>query len=159
METEAKSPALARVRAVVELIPFSICFLEPVGIHHFLCILGNCALGDFHFFCKVRAVGHPIRDQLHEHFQGLRLFVRNADFAVGVVCNQMPFVRRDLFLSVSTRLSETGDETRAAFVVGILLSIAEGNDSENAILALARSAHFAATTGVMHNHDSNLSSP
>src|SRR5439155_25721213 len=94
-----------------------------------------------------------------KHFLGLRLFVRNADFAVRVVCNQMPFIRRDLFLSVSTSLSKTGDEARAALVVGVLLGIVERDDPENAILTLARSAHFAATSRVMHDHDGNLSSP
>src|SRR5438477_7495201 len=71
----------------------------------------------------------------------------------------MPFVRRDLFLRVSTSLSETGDEARAALVVGVLLGIVERDDPENAILTLARSAHFAATSRVMHDHDGNLSSP
>ena len=105
METEVKSAfSCAGFCVVIELVPLSICFLEPAGIHHSLRPLGNGALRDFHFMRNFRAVAHPISDQLHKHLQGLRLFARNADFAVRVVCNQMPFVRRDLFLSVSTRL-------------------------------------------------------
>ena len=93
METEAKSAfSCAGFCVVIELVPLSIRFLEPAGIHHFLCPLGNGALGNFHFIRNFRAVGYAIRDQLHKHFQGLRGFVRNADFTGRPVGDYMPFV-------------------------------------------------------------------
>src|SRR5436305_1900629 len=95
---------------LVDFVPFdeevfAALFDDLSRVDRSLCEPGNSCRACFHFLRDLAAFSDPVLNQRKKNVEGLRLLIRDADFAAGFR-NQMPFKSLHLFLRIVRRFSE-----------------------------------------------------